>query len=290
MADKKVTQLTQVAVLPDTAKIYAVDTTRAIDDQDVQITKSNLLADATPTIQDVLIEGNEINAGTELIFKGAFNDATFINTTSGLTITDPGILRISRNTNFINFDTDAVGITGTADYSALTVTPELDRLTFTQRGYVDDAVDGKTTTDIGTEIPLDSAIGHQCNMATANTNTAYTLGVAITGAVTRVFVNATTQPTITGATQEGGIPFEADADMYMAVFNKGTDISPDVVYWFYYKDIVSVGYTVATLPTGEIGQTAYVTDSTAPTYLGALIGGGAVVCPVFHNGDEWVSH
>ena len=48
-------------------------------------------------------------------------------------------------------------------------------------------------------------------------------------------------------------------------------------------------YTVATLPSGVVGDTAYVTDATAPTYLGALTGGGAVTCPVFYNGSAWVS-
>lgn len=49
-------------------------------------------------------------------------------------------------------------------------------------------------------------------------------------------------------------------------------------------------YTVSTLPVGTQGDTAYVTDATAPTYLGALIGGGAIKCPVFYNGTIWVSH
>ena len=49
-------------------------------------------------------------------------------------------------------------------------------------------------------------------------------------------------------------------------------------------------YTVATLPAGVQGATAYVTDATAPTYLGALIGGGTVRVPVFFNGTIWVSH
>lgn len=49
------------------------------------------------------------------------------------------------------------------------------------------------------------------------------------------------------------------------------------------------GYTVATLPAGTQGDTAYVTDATAPTFLGALVGGGAVVTPVFYNGTAWVS-
>ena len=51
----------------------------------------------------------------------------------------------------------------------------------------------------------------------------------------------------------------------------------------------SGGYIVATLPAGATGERAYVTDATAPTYLGALTGGGAVVCPVFKNASAWVS-
>lgn len=49
-------------------------------------------------------------------------------------------------------------------------------------------------------------------------------------------------------------------------------------------------YTVATLPAaGVAGRRAYVTDATAPAFLGALIGGGAVICPVFDNGTAWVA-
>lgn len=53
--------------------------------------------------------------------------------------------------------------------------------------------------------------------------------------------------------------------------------------------VQTAGYTVAGLPAGVIGMRAYVTDATAPTYLGALTGGGTVKCPVFHNGTAWVS-
>ena len=49
------------------------------------------------------------------------------------------------------------------------------------------------------------------------------------------------------------------------------------------------GYTVATLPAGVQGDTAYVTDATAPTYLGTAVGGGAVKCTVFFNGTNWIT-
>ncbi len=50
-------------------------------------------------------------------------------------------------------------------------------------------------------------------------------------------------------------------------------------------------YTVSTLPTASLfkGARAFVTDATAPTFLGALTGGGTVVCPVFSNGTDWVA-
>jgi hypothetical protein len=50
------------------------------------------------------------------------------------------------------------------------------------------------------------------------------------------------------------------------------------------------GYTVATLPAGTQGDTAFVTDAVAPTYLGTLTGGGTVVTPVFYNGTAWVAY
>ena len=49
------------------------------------------------------------------------------------------------------------------------------------------------------------------------------------------------------------------------------------------------GYTVGTLPAGTVGMYAYVTDATVPTFNGALVGGGAVVVPVFYNGTIWAS-
>ena len=53
-------------------------------------------------------------------------------------------------------------------------------------------------------------------------------------------------------------------------------------------------FTVATLPTAAQGATAgdsaFVTDATAPTYNGALTGGGAIKVPVYFNGTAWTSH
>lgn len=50
------------------------------------------------------------------------------------------------------------------------------------------------------------------------------------------------------------------------------------------------GYTVATLPAGTQGDTAFVTDALAPTFLATIVGGGTVVTPVFYNGTNWVGY
>lgn len=49
------------------------------------------------------------------------------------------------------------------------------------------------------------------------------------------------------------------------------------------------GYLVSTLPVGNVGDRAYVTDAVAPNWNGALTGGGTVVIPVFKNQTAWVS-
>lgn len=49
-------------------------------------------------------------------------------------------------------------------------------------------------------------------------------------------------------------------------------------------------YTVATLPEGNQGDIAFVTDALAPTYMTTVVGGGTVVTPVFYNGTAWVAH
>jgi hypothetical protein len=45
---------------------------------------------------------------------------------------------------------------------------------------------------------------------------------------------------------------------------------------------------VAGLPAGITGQRAFAIDANAPTFLSAVAGGGAVVCPVFFNGSAWI--
>lgn len=49
-------------------------------------------------------------------------------------------------------------------------------------------------------------------------------------------------------------------------------------------------YTVSTLPSGTEGDTAYVTDALAPSFLAVVVGGGSTRTPVFYNGTSWVGY
>ena len=51
---------------------------------------------------------------------------------------------------------------------------------------------------------------------------------------------------------------------------------------------IARGYTVSALPTGVVGQRAYVTDAASPSFGSAVSGGGAVVIPVFRNASAWI--
>ena len=46
-------------------------------------------------------------------------------------------------------------------------------------------------------------------------------------------------------------------------------------------------YAVGALPTGVQGDKALVNNALAPAFLAAPVAGGAVVCPVFHDGTSW---
>lgn len=52
--------------------------------------------------------------------------------------------------------------------------------------------------------------------------------------------------------------------------------------------IQTKGFTVATLPSGTQGDSAFVTDANSPTYGASVAGGGSVVIPVFYNGTNWI--
>lgn len=58
-------------------------------------------------------------------------------------------------------------------------------------------------------------------------------------------------------------------------------------YFELFRPLRLMSYTVATLPAGTAGDTAFVTDATAPAFGAAVVGGGAVKVPVYYTGVAW---
>ena len=96
---------------------------------------------------------------------------------------------------------------------------------------------GKTTADTGTVIVLDTVAGNNCNFLSANTNVAFTLtSTSIINAWAQVFINTATEPSVTGATQVGGIEWST-GDLYLYVRDLGTD----GIHYAYLPSAVGIG-------------------------------------------------
>lgn len=80
------------------------------------------------------------------------------------------------------------------------------------------------TADTGTEIDLSNSGGNICNMASANSTTTYTTNGITNGGYAIILINATSEPTITGATKIKGSDFFISADMHLGVQFFGTTV------------------------------------------------------------------
>jgi hypothetical protein len=89
----------------------------------------------------------------------------------------------------------------------------------------------------------------------------------------------------------GGIDASGDASGVLALQTGGVtavtiDASQNVTLA---GTIRMASYLVAGLPVaGTAGRRAYVTNALSPTFLATVVGGGAVVVPVFDNGVNWI--
>ena len=90
-----------------------------------------------------------------------------------------------------------------------------------------------------------------------------------------------------------GMLIGVTTNTYVVMVVNGTAAGNEVGRWTAARYASSVpvglkGYTVATLPAGVVGDTAYVTNALAPAYGVAVAGAGAVTVPVFYNGAAWI--
>ena len=193
--------------------------------------------------------------------------------------------------------------------SQLDLKASLSSPTFTETPLAPTAAPGTNTTQIATTAFVQAA-------ATSNIAQTITNGVTTSApSQDAVFDALAGKASLTGGdftglmNFNGGARFPAGASVH---FNTGgSGLIDDVHGNYFYTSHPATGwvsnasitatrfdggivrlknYTVATLPTGVQGDTAYVTDALAPSYMVTVVGGGAVVTAVFYNGTSWVAH
>ncbi len=102
----------------------------------------------------------------------------------------------------------------------------------------------------------------------ANTNTSFTITNSVyrPNQYARIKINVSSQPTFpAGVNQEGGVPFQADTDLYMIVWSKGTSVN-DVVFYFIPFSVQASSYDIKYVP-------LYISDATSDITVGTSKGG-----------------
>jgi hypothetical protein len=213
----------------DAKELYSI----AMGDNSVAYSYSEISIGRFPTSYTPSIPNSYDSTGTDRLFnigRGAQNNDLL----DAFTILRNGNTGIGIN----NFESNSTGeklqVSGTVKATAFV--GDGSGLTGISGGGDATAVNDDTNNSV---LLLDNAIGTNYNVLTGvNTNTDFTLGATkvITGHA-RVLINVATEPTFpVGVTPEGGQPFQANTDMYMIVWSKGT-ATADVVYYFIPKAI-----------------------------------------------------
>jgi hypothetical protein len=159
-------------------------------------------------------------------------------------------------------------------------------------GSMQNATSASQNTSVGKNSLLNNISGGYNVSLGLSAGRFYTGAVSLTNSNNSVFIGAETRAAADSQTNQIVIGYNTDGNgsntvtlgnnSIVSTYLKGKVITNNVVRL--------AQYTVSTLPTGAQGDTAYVTDALAPTYMATVVGGGAVVTAVFHNGTNWVAH
>lgn len=164
------------------------------------------------------------------------------------------------------------GGTGTASWS------------FTYNGLVQTTATKLTVT---TSLTLSGTTGTTMTFPSTNATIARTDAANTFTGVQTMTSPALTTPAITGLATGSGVASAATASTLVARDASGDITGNRLIAG---AQIRLKGYTVAGLPAGTQGDTAFATDLLAPGFLVAAVGGGTVVGPVFYNGTAWVAY
>jgi len=99
-------------------------------------------------------------------------------------------------------------------------------------------------------------------------------------------IRSYSQDNFTSTTLGGNLVFQT-VPSGSATLTTALTLGANQVATFAAPVIVPV-YAVGSLPAGTQGMKALVNNALAPTFGAAVVGGGAVVIPVFYNGSAWI--
>jgi len=228
---EKLTGLPKTTTLVDTDLVYVVTdvagtpTSKAIDKSDLATEIGGTTAHSTLTELDYASAGHTGFEPAKGVDDNYVTDANLvvINNTSG---TNTGDQDLSGLQGDITLTT--TGTSGAATFIADTLNIP---------NYAGGGATSTVTADTGTAISLANNVGNFCNMASANTNTTFTVTGAVAGGFARVLINTATQPTVTGGTLENGADWIASSNMYLDVYYDGANTK------YYFISIASVSET-----------------------------------------------
>ena len=156
---------------------------------------------------------------------------------------------------------------------------EIEQDLYTLIGDIKDELD-LTTLSSNTTGYTNTAIGISSGSVTSDKST------SATNSNNSIFLGYRTSPLADNQTNQVVIGHDATGlGSNTTVIGNGSTVKSKL-----FGVLTHTTYTVATLPTGVLGDYATVTNALSPSYLATVVGGGSVACPVFFNGTNWVCH
>jgi hypothetical protein len=195
-------------------------------------------------------------------------------------VNSTGQLNISNAINFSNSNNLLGGVANTAGRFV--------NISSTNWKNTGTANNGTTAVFTGSLFGIPTLTASNTNVTTTNAYSINILGAPL-ASTNQKTVNATAlniASSAVNATTTNSYGLQVNA-MTGAINNYAANFNGKVLHQ---APINLKNYTVATLPAGVQGDTAYVTDALTPGFLVTVVGGGTIVSPVFYNGTNWVAY
>lgn len=153
---------------------------------------------------------------------------TLTNTTTVGEISKPLIFTDSTTSGWLGIYRGVEIVAGVADGDSAYTVAVNNGFVGTEPQWLATLVGAPAFEGTGTVLALDNKVGSYYNMAAANAALVYTTSGTVLGSFACTLINATSEPTVTGATKIKGNDFVVSTDMHLWVQYFGVTVQ----YWF----------------------------------------------------------